>query len=105
MRPFLHQSGDHSAQSQQRLVDVSRLASSLVHRTRAPDVLTAGEIHLEREGGVNTVLMQWNMEAMSYMSVESIFNFLLSQELTGMAFFTSIKTYIDDTAYSHLNHA
>lgn len=56
VRPFLHQSGDHSAQSQQRLVDVSRLASSLVHRTRAPDVLTAGEIHLEGEEGVNAAL-------------------------------------------------
>lgn len=51
VRPFLHQSGDHSAQSQQRLVDVSRLASSLVHRSRTPDVLTAGKIHLEEEGG------------------------------------------------------
>lgn len=57
MRPLLHQSGDHSAQRQQRLVDVSRLASSLVHRTRTPDVLTSGEIHLEG-GQVYTVLLK-----------------------------------------------
>lgn len=47
MRPFLHQSGDDSAQRQERLVNVSRLASSLVHRTWTPDVLTASKIHLE----------------------------------------------------------
>jgi len=49
VRPFLHQRGDHPAQRQQGLVDASRLAGSLVHRTGTPDVLTAGEIHLEGE--------------------------------------------------------
>lgn len=49
MRPLLHQSGDHSAQRQQRLVDVSRLASSLVHGTGTADVLAAGEIDLNRK--------------------------------------------------------
>lgn len=49
MRPLLHQSGDHSAQRQQRLVDVSRLASSLVHSAGTADVLAAGEIDLNRK--------------------------------------------------------
>lgn len=33
VRPLLHQSSDDSAQSQQRLVDVSCFTSALVHRT------------------------------------------------------------------------
>lgn len=49
MRPLLHQSGDHSAQRQQRLVDVSRLASSLVHGAGTADVLAASEIDLNRK--------------------------------------------------------
>lgn len=49
MRPLLHQRGDHSAQRQQRLVDVSRLASSLVHGAGTADVLAAGEIDLNRK--------------------------------------------------------
>lgn len=58
VRPLLHQGGDHSAQSQQRLVDVSCLASPLVHCTRTPDVFAAGKVHLEEGSRQDSVELQ-----------------------------------------------
>jgi len=48
VRSLLHQRSDDPAQRQQGLVDVSCFTSTFVHSSRAADVLTAGEIHLDR---------------------------------------------------------